>query len=94
MNTKCNASCINNQQRMEFQGWRANCDIRVIIDYQLCLEYIAKYAFKHEKLSVAKKTFTSVVSECHSNNKIANKKFMMQAIGQRDIGMMAHGCQC
>ena len=59
------------------QEWRANCDIQVIIDYHSCLEYIAKYASKCEKLSVAKEAFTSVVSECNSNNKIAIKKLMM-----------------
>ena len=81
-NTKRNDSRINNHQRMQLQGWRANCDIQVIIDYHSCLEYIAKYASKCEKLSsVAKEAFTSVVSACNNNNKIAIKKLMMRAIG-------------
>ena len=74
VNTKRNDSRINNHQRMQLQGRRANCDIQVIIDYHLTIEYIAKYASKCEKLSVAKKAFPSVVSECSSNNKIAIKK--------------------
>ena len=88
VNTKRNDTHINNHQRMQLQGWRANCDIQVIIDYHSCLEYIAKYASKCEKLSsVAKEAFTSVVSDCNSNNKIAIKKLMMRAVGQRDMGV-------
>ena len=47
--TKRNDSRLNNHQRTQLQGWRANCDIQVIIDYHSCLEYIAKYASKAEK---------------------------------------------
>ena len=58
VNTKRNDSRINNHQRMQLQGRRANCDIQVIIDYHSCLEYIAKCASKCEKLSsVAKEAF-------------------------------------
>ena len=65
-----------------------SCDIQVIIDYHSCLQSIAKYACKCEKLSsVAKEAFTSVVSACNNNNKIAIKKLMMRAIGQRDMGV-------
>ena len=88
VNTKCNDTRINNHQRTQLQGWRANCDMQVIIDYHSCLEYIAKYASKCEKLSsVAKEAFTSVVSQTNSDNKMAIKKLMMRAIGQRDMGI-------
>ena len=61
--TKRNDRCLNNNQRLQLQGWRANCDIPVIIDYHSCLEYIAKYASKGEKMSsVAKDAFTSVLT--------------------------------
>lgn len=30
--TKRNDSRLNNHQRLQLQGWRANCDIQVIID--------------------------------------------------------------
>ena len=57
--TKRNDNRLNNHQRLQLQGWRANCDIQVIIDYHSCLEYIAKYASKAEKISsVAKEAFT------------------------------------
>lgn len=64
---KRNDRRLNNNQRLQLQGWRANCDIQVIIDYHSCLEYIAKYASKGEKMSsVAKDAFTSVLT--HSQN--------------------------
>ena len=47
--TKRNDNRLNDHQRLQLQGWRANCDIQVIIDYHSCLEYIAKYASKGEK---------------------------------------------
>lgn len=88
--TKRNDSRLNNHQRLQLQGWRANCDIQVIIDYHSCLQYIAKYASKSEKMSsVAKDIFSSVLTEASSNsdNKKIIKKLMMRAVGQRDMGI-------
>lgn len=81
---------LNNNQRLQLQGWRANCDIQVIIDYHSCLEYIAKYASKSEKMSsVAKDAFKSVLARpCYSDNaKTAIQKIMMRAVGQRDMSI-------
>jgi hypothetical protein len=33
--TKRNDSRLNNHQRLQLQGWRANCDIQVVIDHYL-----------------------------------------------------------
>lgn len=82
--TKRNDNRLNNHQRLQLQGWRANCDIQVTIDYHSCLEYIAKYAFEGEKMSsVAKEVFTSVLHEVShdSANKNVIKKIMMRAVG-------------
>ena len=88
VNSKRNDTRVNSHQRVQLQGWRANCDIQVIIDYHSCLECIAKYASKSEKISsVAKEAFTSVVSQCDTDSKMAIKKLMMRAIGQRDMGI-------
>jgi len=84
--TKRNDGHLNNNQRLQLQGWRANCDIQVVIDYHSCLEYIAKYASKCEKMSsVAKDAFTSVLINYHnvSSGKEAIRKVMMRAVGQR-----------
>ena len=65
--TKHNDNRLNNYQRLQLQGWRANCDIQVIIDCHSCLEYSAKYASKAERISsVAREFFTSIV--CESSN--------------------------
>lgn len=88
--TKRNDTRLNNHQRLQLQGWRANCDIQVIIDYHSCIEYIAKYASKSEKMSsVAKEAFTTVLSESPYDSDSAKviKKLMMRAIGQRDMGV-------
>ena len=87
--TKRNNGRLNNNQRLQLQGWRANCDIQVIIDYHSCLEYIGKYASKGETMSsVGKDAFTSVLSD--PNNVDANraiKKILMKAVGQRDMSI-------
>ena len=88
--TKRNDNCLNNHQRLQLQGWRANCDIQVIIDYHSCLEYIAKYASKAEKISsVAKEAFTSVLCESsnQNNGKSTLRKLVMKAVGQRDMSI-------
>ena len=88
--TKRNDRRLNNNQRLQLQGWRANCDIQVIIDYHSCLEYIAKYASKGETMSsVAKDAFTSVLTHSQNvdNGRKAIKKLMMRAVGQRDMSI-------
>ena len=61
---KRNDSRVNRHQRLQLQAWRANCDISPIIDYNACLEYLAKYASKAEKISdVARDAFVSVVEK-------------------------------
>ncbi|CAB4021637.1 Hypothetical predicted protein [Paramuricea clavata] len=44
--TKRNDSRLNNHQQLQLQGWRANCDIQVVIDHHACVEYLTKYAAK------------------------------------------------
>ena len=40
--TKRNDSSLNSHQRLQLQGWGANCDIQLVVDYQACVEYLAK----------------------------------------------------
>ena len=62
--TARNDSRLNRHQRLQLQGWRANCDINVIMDYHACVEYLTKYASKAEKMStVAKDTLISVLTK-------------------------------
>ena len=85
--TKRNDDRLNNHQRLQLQRWQANCDIQVIIDYHSCLEYIAKYASKAEKISsVAREAFTSIFCESSNQNdsKSALRK-LTRAVGQRDM---------
>ncbi len=49
--TKRNDSRVNNYQQLQLQGWRANCDIQVVIDHYACVEYLTKYAAKGEPRS-------------------------------------------
>ncbi len=39
---------VNNNQQLQLQGWRANCDILVVIGHYACVEYLTKYAAKGE----------------------------------------------
>lgn len=53
---------LNRHQPLQLQGWRANCDIQIVVGYQACLEYLVKYASKGEKASsVLNNAFTNVV---------------------------------
>ena len=49
--TKRNDPRLKNQQRLQLQDWRANSDIQVVINYNVCVEYLAKYASKDEPRS-------------------------------------------
>ena len=84
---KRNDCRLNKHQRLQIQGWRANCDIQPILDYHACLEYLTKYASKGEKISaVVKDAFVSVISSSKSNdsNRKIVQKLMMKSVGERD----------
>ena len=82
--TKRNDGRLNNHQRLQLQGWRANCDIQVVIDYHACVEYLAKYASKGEPRSpVLKQAFNSIMHSCKNNSNSTKliKKVIMKSLG-------------
>ncbi|CAB4010673.1 ATP-dependent DNA helicase PIF1, partial [Paramuricea clavata] len=85
--TRRNDSRLNNHQQLQLQGWRANCDIQVVIDHYACVEYLAKYAAKGEPRSpLLKLAFNSIVKNVDNNSdphKVI-KKVVMKTLGERD----------
>ena len=85
--TKRNDSRLNNNQQLQLQGWRANCDIQVVIDHYACVEYLTKYAAKGEpRTPMMKAAFSTVMknSPSSSNPHKAIKKVIMKTLGERD----------
>ena len=67
--TRRNNARLNSNQQLQLQGWRANCDIQVVIDRHACFEYLAKYAAKGEPRSpLLKSSFNSIVNNAGSNS--------------------------
>ncbi|XP_066910626.1 uncharacterized protein [Clytia hemisphaerica] len=89
--TKRNDPRLNRHQRVQLQGWRANTDISVIIDYHSCVEYLTKYASKPESISCAAKDSFSYVANKNNEHQFEGKKalkqVMMHAVGQRDMSI-------
>lgn len=87
---KRNDTRVNRHQRLQLQTWRANCDIQPIVDFNACLEYLAKYASKAEKISdVARDAFVSVVENLNGNEQMRSiiQKLMIKAVGERDFSV-------
>ena len=85
--TKRNDPRVNNHQRLQLQGWRANCDIQVVIDHYACVEYLTKYAAKSEPKSLlVKQAFSSVMQNVDANTdpQKAMRKIIMKTLGERD----------
>ncbi len=85
--TKRNDSRLNTHQCLQLQGWRADCDIQVVIDHYACVEYLTKYAAKGEPRSpMLKHAFNSIVQNVDSNSDPhrAIKKVVMKSLGERD----------
>jgi hypothetical protein len=85
--TKRNDARLNNHQHLQLQGWRANCDIQVVIDHYACVEYLTKYAAKGEPRSpILKQAFNSIVQNVDSNTDPHRviKKVVMKSLGERD----------
>ena len=88
--TKRNDSRLNRHQPLQLQGWRANCDIQIIVDYQACLEYLVKYTSKGEKASsVVNNAFSTIVQKLSDTSDIHNtfKQIMIKSVGQRDYSI-------
>ena len=88
--TKRNDSRLNRHQPLQLQGWRANCDIQIILDYHACLEYLVKYTSKAEKMSsVVKTAFTNVVNKMTDTSDADStiKQLMLKTAGQRDYSI-------
>ena len=85
--TRRNDSRLNNHQQLQLQGWRANCDIQVVIDHYVCVEYLTQYAAKGEPRSpLLKQAFSSIVQNVDSNSDPhkAIMKVVMKTLGERD----------
>ena len=85
--TKRNDSRLNNHQQLQLQGWRANCDIQVVIDLYACVEYLSKYAAKGEPRSpVLKQAFNTIVKNVDNSTdpRRTIKKVVMKSLGERD----------
>ena len=88
--TTGNDTRFNCHQRLQLQGWRANCDITIIIDYHSWVDCLTKYASKSEKLSaVVRDAFVSVIKQTSDDAKINTtmKKLMMKVVSQRDMSI-------
>ena len=59
--TKRNDSRLNNHQQLQLQGWRANCDMQVVIYDYACVEYLT--CRKNRKLRI---TNNSQLAEAYS----------------------------
>ena len=88
--TKRNDSRLNSHQRLQLQGWRANCDIQLVVDYQACVEYLTKYAAKSEtRPHLLKNTFSAIVHNCQStaNATTMIKKTVMKTQGHHLLSL-------
>ena len=88
MVTARNDPRINSHQKIQLVGWRANCDMQVILDYHACVEYLCKYAVKGEPRSnTLKNAFRTVVGNLKTNTDPIKvmKKIMIKALGERDF---------
>ena len=86
--TKRNDPRLNSHHPTQLMGWRANCDIQLIIDHHAHIEYLSKYAAKGEPRSpILKNTFNAVMKNASSFNNPHKviKKIMMRTLGERDF---------
>ena len=85
--TKRNDPRVNNHQQTQLQGWRANCDLQVVIHHYACVEYLTKYAAKEEPRSpLLKQAFNSIMRNIDNStdSRRAIKKVVIKSLGERD----------
>ena len=89
LSTRRNDDRLNSHTRMMLQHWRANVDLQVVVDVDVCARYMAKYVSKSEPRS---KPATGILKDCvdrlQDTDQAASalKKAMIQVAGERDMG--------
>ena len=88
LKTKRNDPRINSHNRLLIQHWRANVDIQIIIDAEMCARYMAKYASKGEPRSQpVSSIFKSCVDRLNSTSHAhtALRSAMIRSVAERDF---------
>jgi ATP-dependent DNA helicase PIF1 len=86
--TARNDPYINPHNRLQLQGWRANVDLKPILDVKTALQYICKYASKSEPRSAA---FSEILNKILNNSRPSDsslgifQKLLLSTIAERDI---------
>ena len=87
--TRRNDSRLNIHQRLQLQGWRANVDLQVVLDFKVCLDCITKYASKAEQKSpVLKETLKKIPhvgSRPSDDAKKVIRQLMIKSLGEHDF---------
>ena len=79
---------INPHDRLQFQGWRANADLKPILNMNTALQYISKHASKSEPRSAA---FSEILNKILKNRSpddsalAAIQGLLLQTVAERDI---------
>src|SRR2546429_5018376 len=86
--TARNDPLINPHNRLQLQGWRANVDLKPILDMDVALRYISKYASKSEPRS---DSFTDILSRILSASDPSDTSLraiqglLLHTVAERDI---------
>lgn len=85
--TKRNDPRLNNHEQAPLLGWRANCDIQIILDHHAVVEYLSKHAAKGEpRSSTLKNTFSAVIKNANPqlDPHKTIKKIAMKTLGAQE----------
>jgi len=86
--TSRNDPYINPHDRLQLQGWRANVDLKPILNIDIALQYIAKYASKTETRSEA---FSEILNQILNDSEQDDsslgvfQRLLLHTIAERDI---------
>jgi hypothetical protein len=61
--TSRNDPYVNSHNRVQLQGWRANVDLKPVLNIHAALQYVAKYATKSEPRSSFSEILNKILSE-------------------------------
>ncbi|CAG8622461.1 21469_t:CDS:2 [Cetraspora pellucida] len=79
---------INPHNRLQLQGWRANVDLKPILNMNATIQYISKYTSKSEPRSAA---FSDILNRILNNSRPGDsslgvfQKLLLHTIAERDI---------
>ncbi|EXX69416.1 Pif1p [Rhizophagus irregularis DAOM 197198w] len=87
--TSRNDPYVNSHNRVQLQGWRANVDLKPVLNIHAAFQYVAKYATKSELCSSFSEILNKILSESDPSGSslLSFQRLLLHTVSERDYSV-------